>query len=915
MLIRGHSINWTPRGLKPAARLWGCCVLFLMAAAPALLRAGEMTFAIVEDGKAVVNVVAAGDDETLTAAVADLRTYVERISGAKLDVTPGTADRPGPTLHIGETDLFAQTAAARERITFDGFAVVAIGDDLLIAGNLPQGTANGVITMLQDQFGVRWYYADALWETVPSNQSLAIRLTSNAGDDAYVENPSFIERSYWGGSPTKDFGRRARLTQPGVKMPYVGTSHHLNHVVPVDKYAKDHPDYFALDHGKRQLDDAPHPCFTHPDMFDVFMAYVREGGKSFGVNDNLSACKCPRCLEIDGESEPYEGMWNFSESYFQLMARVAKQTAKEYPDRRLGVFAYQLTNAPPKTVDHVGDNVDVILCQDTAQNFDPAYRERDQAMAAEWVRKVGHVRFYDYVGINYWTPRYFPHVLADQMKHLARVGVVGYGTHSSTMIDSSMPMWHLLNRLLWNAELDPDAVIDEMLTGLYGDAREPIRAFYDHWETCWNRQDKGKWFRGMDNFRAEMRISTWDDVERGRRFLDEAAALAKDDTVRKRIDYLRDRYAFTYASANAYEVSMNAIRVEPPDSYDDAIALSNGVADAWAAFAETLDRSARLPGIPPHGWIDKTFRVRAWGLKQQMRDAALAPLIRWACANESRIEPDRLTVIERTLAGVAIRNRGEIERRVTADIGAATRLPRANGLPAASAPRVREPIAITAADADWPSVSFVDALPWIFRDRPPGQEIGRYDEPLVENVVDPPATDDQSMRWQAAWDDNRFYLRVVVRDELHVQDRPAESMWEQDCLQVAFTPARDDFELQSASWDYIWGGYRGQETEFGISLHGDTTESYVWKSPPLNGGVNPASLITARAARHRSETVYEAAVDWRLIPGFTPAPRRSFGISLVVNDIDKAHRRSAEYGSGVVRAKRPTEFAALRLAE
>ena len=113
---------------------------------------------------------------------------------------------------------------------------------------------------------------------------------------------------------------------------------------------------------------------------------------------------------------------------------------------------------------------------------------------------------------------------------------------------------------------------------------------------------------------------------------------------------------------------------------------------------------------------------------------------------------------------------------------------------------------------------------------------------------------------------------------------------------------------------YIRRGYHRNEAEFGISLHGDATDVHVWRSPPgLPAGADARSMIHAKAARHGGQTVYEAAVDWQLLPRFEPRPERSFGICIVVNDVDSGVRRSAEYGSGIAHAKRPTEFAALRL--
>jgi len=741
-----------------------------------------------------------------------------------------------------------------------------------------------------------------------------------------------------------------RLTGKDVALPYVGAGHSLGHIVPADKYAKTHPEYFALMDGKRILDGSAHPCFTHPDMLELFMKYVRKGGTSFGVIDNLTACQCDRCMKIDGKAAKYLGMWNFSETFCQLMKRVAEQTAKEFPGRRLGMFAYQQTSSPPQTVDRIGDNIDVVLCQDTAQHFDPELQRLDHSFSSQWVNKVGGVRFYGYVGINYWTPRYFPTILAQQIKHLTDIGVKGWGTHSVTMTDTAMPMFYMMYQMLWNADLDHKQLIDEMLTDLYGQSAEPMRKFYDHWEQCWMRQKKARWFWGMDNFRGEMEIYAWDDIARGRQLLNKAASLATEETVKQRIQWISERYRWTELSARAHCLSMRAIQDGSPGDSQAAIAKSHSVVKAWKEFAGYLPKAQKLGGITPNGWLDKTFRVRAWGLKQQMRDAVAAPLVRWIVANEQKLAPDKLREIEGEFAQVAIANRRGIEKYMTKQIDGHERRPHANGLRVPTIPK-RTP-AIGATADDWPEVPTIDAIDWVFRTRPPDQKIGKYEEPMPQNIVDSPDSKDQSMTWQAAWDNEKLYLRIAVADDLHVQKQTAAAMWKEDSVQIAFDPDRSNFDIPGASWDFLWGGYQGREVEFGVSLIGDKTNVFVWHRPeslqpsvagagstgPRQGAppsawlkqsektadselkrpakpVDPLSLIEAKAARHDGRTVYEVAVDWRLIAGFKPLPRKSLGISLVVNDLDKGIRRSAEYGSGVIHAKRTTDFAAIRLGK
>lgn len=882
------------------------CLLLLCFFSVAGNGSAAIEFPLIRDGVPVARVVAAGEEPSLQAAVEDLRAYVARISGAELNVVAGTQDLPGPTLHLGETDLFEQTEFVRTAIRLDGFCVVQRGEDLLIAGNLPQGTANGIVTVLQDQFGVRWYHAGSLWEVVPPRRSLTIRYRANAGPEAYVENPSYLGRELWGAAPDKAFGRRMRLTQLGVTLPYVGTGHSLDAVVPASRYFADHPDYFALVDGKRSTD---HPCFTHPDMPELFMQFIRKGKGSLGVNDNVTVCRCDRCLAVDGRSEPYMGMPNVSESYFQLIRRVAEQTAREFPQMRLGVFAYQITNAPPKTVDHIGRNVDVVLCQDTSQHFDRTYRRTDRRMAAEWVRKSGGVRMYDYYGINYWMPRYFPRVLAGQMRYLARQGVLGYGTHTPTMIDSSMPMFYLYYQMLWNAELDANAVVGRMIRDLYGPAAEPVREFYALWEACWMRKRAPKWFYGMDDLMGEMRLYKEEDIRRGRTLLERAAQRADDPLIRQRVQFLEERFAFTHAAAEVYYTAQRALAFDSRRSSEEAVARSTAVADQWEKFVDALTRVNRLSDTPASGWLDWTFRVRAWGLKQLARDAALAPAVRWAVGAEGRLEPDLVRRTETALAEHVIAQRRRIEAALTEQISTLPRSPRADALRVADVPFVAQ----TADTMAWAAVPDIRATTWVYHLPPPFDQRGRYDEPIPYRFLVPPLADDHAVRWQAAWDEQRLVMRVVVTDDEHMEPPAADALNQGDYLLVALAPQRAVFDYEAHSWLWIWGRYAGPEIEVGFGLRGGETLVGVSHVPKGLDKDQVATRIRAHAFRQGTETVYEVALEWRLLPGFVPQAERSLGISLVVGEADRSGRRFAEYGGGTQHGKRPTEFAAIRL--
>jgi hypothetical protein len=891
------------------------CFAVILWAVPAGARAADIAFPLVQDGKAVASVVVAGDNEDLLAAVDDLATYIKQMTGAELKVVRGTKDLPGPTLHLGETELFPRLVDTLPQIKLDGFAMAAVGEDLLVAGKMPQGTANGIVTILQDQFGVRWYAAGSLWEIVPAHRSLVIKFAATSGPAARVENPSFQGRHLRDHWKAPEFRRRMRISLPGVKMPYVGTSHMLKRVVPAEKYGKDHPDYFPLNNGQRMITGDANPCYSHPDMPEVFMAYIREGNVGLGVNDNLTACRCERCLAMDGKSKPYKGMWNASESYYQLIAKVAALTAKEFPDRRLGTMAYQLTNTPPQSIAYIGKNVDIELCQDTSQYFDPEYKKLDQQMSAEWVTKAGGVHFYDYVGIEYWLPRYFPHILADQLHHLAHVGVKGYVTHLMNMPDTSMPMNYLLCQALWNADVDPDRMIDTMLKDLYGPAVGPIQKFYGLWESCWTRQTKSHWLFGLDALGAELTLYSPRELEEGAKLLEQAASLAVDAKARERITYLQQFFGFSLATIRLCDVCRRALLDPPPETSEQAIAMSKLAKDDWCDFAERLTAAEKLPGSSVSGQHSRSTRIRIWGLKQQARDAVVAPLLRWCCAHEGKSDPQQLRAIERQMADLAIASRRAIEERVTQTISAVPHLPQANALRVTDVAQSDRPIDLQASEQDWPGIAPITTLPWVFHNQPEETRKQRYDDPGDEHLVATPAPADQSMSWQCTWDSQRLYLRVVVRDDMHHQGQRADQMWKDDSVQIALNPRRGLYDSRGPSFEYLMGGYRGDEIEFGLSLHDDKPELHVWRVPRSFKGTDMRSLIRSAVARHGDRTIYEAAVDWKLLTGFVPQPEHSLGVCLVVNDVDQGERRIADYGSGLISHKHSPDFAAIRLTQ
>ena len=121
----------------------------------ALVVSAPMALARRGESDCVILVPDGADACTLTAAD-ELKTYVERRTGAALPILEESAYPGGKAVVLGETALTPPTDPAQP-VEADGFRWYSDGERLFIRGGTPRGTLYGVYTFLEDYCGVRWY--------------------------------------------------------------------------------------------------------------------------------------------------------------------------------------------------------------------------------------------------------------------------------------------------------------------------------------------------------------------------------------------------------------------------------------------------------------------------------------------------------------------------------------------------------------------------------------------------------------------------------------------------------------------------------------------------------------------------------------------------------------------------------------
>ncbi len=241
-------------------------------------------------------------------------------------------------------------------------------DSIAITGGRPRGTLYGVYEFFERYMDCAFLTFDHTW--FPE----AATLKPLPVEEYRYKNPFSFRWSYYKeNSDHPEFATRQRINtvateeKLGGKTPQNLINHSFYKWINPEKFAKTHPEYFALVDGARQVTGAagggPQPCPSDPAVIDLVTQGVLEelaqnpGIRNVSVsqNDNGAYCHCPRCEEINGREGTPMG------ANLLLVNAVAERVEKTHPEVMIGTLAYWYTRKPPKTIAPRA-NVQIQLC-------------------------------------------------------------------------------------------------------------------------------------------------------------------------------------------------------------------------------------------------------------------------------------------------------------------------------------------------------------------------------------------------------------------------------------------------------------------------------------------------------------------------------------------------------------------------
>ncbi|MGI5817832.1 MAG: DUF4838 domain-containing protein [Armatimonadota bacterium] len=518
---------------------------------------GAADFAVLDGESQAVIVHEDRAEAEAVRAWQDLRKYLQQATGREFAAVPEAEYEPsmGAPIYVGMCSPVKQALGVeRYGLDRDAYVVIVREEAVMLAGASPWATYWAVCQFLEDHVGVRWLIPGPLGEDVPAHESITV------GPLRETHTPKMLSRLWSGAQYGGDWNLRQRIHRR------YAFHHNLIRVFPRELF-DEHPEYFPQ-HGDARYqpgenDHAWQPCMTAPEGIELAAQAARDHFRadrmaesfSYGINDGHGYCDCKNCLQVHRPLPAWHGFsGERSVQYYTWLNQVAERVEQDYPDRMLGCLAYSAVILPPKGM-RLHKNIIPYLTSNRADYWDPDFRGQDQEMLRRWSEVTEQMGIYDYAyGMGFAIPRIYNHLFQDAIRHAAGLGVKGFYAEVYPNWGLDGHKLYVMARVLWDPDVDIDAITDDWSERMFREAAEPMKAYFGLCERSWveNNFGSGHWAYRLAADPQQFRIFPPEVIERLSGYLDEARTLAADDTVRERIEFFAKTFDVTRVLAENY---------------------------------------------------------------------------------------------------------------------------------------------------------------------------------------------------------------------------------------------------------------------------------------------------------------------------------------------------------------------------
>ncbi len=435
--------------------------------------------------------LSASADEYELIAAKTIRKHVYEMCGQFLPIAPLAAGAQLPKLK--GAILIGRVAAERGVVSKDeiaelgegGYQLKCRGGVLSIVGKDGSGQVAGAYGLLKT-LGVEFLSSREV--EYPSTKPIAI------GAMRVSRTPSFAIRSRGGifnpeFSPELLFGSPRRVGGSG------STLHSMGFLVSFDKYAKEHPEFFALQKDAARLREKPqgndgyvHLCMSSPEVKRIasknLLHWIEAEpyAKYFyiGQGDCYEyACQCESCRAMDPEPG------DFTRRVMTFINEVTAEAARRYPDKVFLMLLYEGADRCSPGLEPA-PQVQLVYCP-----FRPkwwchshafcSYNTRGLDDLRLWISRFpGRIHVFDYPEGAQELVSIFASfdAIAEKIRLYAGNGVRGL-TLCGTPVNFNALFINVMSRLMWDPHTDVNAAVDDFMARYYGAAAPHMRSYFD----------------------------------------------------------------------------------------------------------------------------------------------------------------------------------------------------------------------------------------------------------------------------------------------------------------------------------------------------------------------------------------------------------------------------------------------------
>jgi hypothetical protein len=472
---------------------------------------------IVREGRAeAVIVIPAGSK---AAGAADLQRYVEKVSGAKLEIV--TEDKLGQTRSGARVFVGPCLAASRvvdiKGLQPEGFVIKTEGEDLFIVGRdatdkgrQVAGTFYGVCEFLERYVGVRWLMEGPLGEVTPKQATIEVPSADIRQEPPLCMRGSVSRRV--SADQSSEGGTWSMYQRIGSRVK-ISTGHAF--AGWWDKYHEQYPNIFAMQPDGTRINSNKEErlCESNPTLWKLVAdAKIKElranpdlMAVSISENDGgpNKFCSCAACRSWDSPEtqERFKADPNLylhqesdliSDRVYHFYNEVAKLVQKELPDRYVSGYAYSVYQTGP--VRDYPDHSDNLLIGYVG--FDSEEYLNDTARAAQredwlkWSKLTRRLFLRPNLLLQPISlPIIYTHKLAEDIRFMADHGMWGatFGTGNGGNWGTQGLDYYVLAKMLWDPHRDVDQIIDDYCRAGYGAGADAMKEYYRRAEDLSNR--------------------------------------------------------------------------------------------------------------------------------------------------------------------------------------------------------------------------------------------------------------------------------------------------------------------------------------------------------------------------------------------------------------------------------------------